>query len=410
MDRRDFMTALAIAGGAALLAEDGAAAIAAAGSGDAIAGRSRAAFHELLAVLEEAERRTLSPEWGIEREQEIAEGHRNLLHILATGLMLQAEADPDRPRFQPFVSPIRKFLGDNPDALYYFAPVRADRFYRIRGNIAGAAYTSFSFETGNQDGGRSTGVAHEINDRGLPVAADGSYELIIGPEPRAGTKGAFIKLEPGVGGITTRHYFETQESVAADPMKIVPLAIEPLDPVAPRPAPDDASIAGSIRRLAAWMRGYTLGQPPMMRGGQLPGWVSLVPNRFNPPAVPDAGIGLANRDAAYAIAPFSLKPEEALVIEGRFPACRFASLVLYNRYLQTFDYTTRRVSLNRAQTRLRPDGSYRMVLAHRDPGTDNWIDTEGRPTGTMQWRFVLPEGPIEPLRTRVVDVRDAGRF
>jgi hypothetical protein len=68
------------------------------------------------------------------------------------------------------------------------------------------------------------------------------------------------------------------------------------------------------------------------------------------------------------------------------------------------------VSLNRAQTRLRPDGSLRMVLAHRDPGTDNWFDTEGRPTGTMQWRFVLPERLIEPLRIRVVALRDVARL
>jgi len=31
-----------------------------------------------------------------------------------------------------------------------------------------------------------------------------------------------------------------------------------------------------------------------------------------------------------------------------------------------------------------------MILAHRDPGLPNWIDTEGRPFGLVFWRFMLP--------------------
>jgi len=51
---------------------------------------------------------------------------------------------------------------------------------------------------------------------------------------------------------------------------------------------------------------------------------------------------------------------------------------------------------------LRPDGSVRIVLAHRDPGVPNWLGTQGRPSGMLFWRFVLPEGPIAPLKAQVV--------
>jgi hypothetical protein len=43
-----------------------------------------------------------------------------------------------------------------------------------------------------------------------------------------------------------------------------------------------------------------------------------------------------------------------------------------------------------------------MVLAPRDPGVPNWIDTEGRPFGIVFWRFMLPEGEIETPRAEVV--------
>ena len=67
-----------------------------------------------------------------------------------------------------------------------------------------------------------------------------------------------------------------------------------------------------------------------------------------------------------------------------------------------YDYVNRQVSRNRANTVLEPDGSFRMIVAHDDPGLPNWIDTEGRQSGSIFWRFFLPEGPIETPQTEVV--------
>jgi hypothetical protein len=41
-------------------------------------------------------------------------------------------------------------------------------------------------------------------------------------------------------------------------------------------------------------------------------------------------------------------------------------------------------------------------VAHDDPGLPNWIDTEGRQSGSIFWRFFLPEGTIETPQTEVV--------
>jgi hypothetical protein len=190
--------------------------------------------------------------------------------------------------------------------------------------------------------------------------------------------------------------------VAGDLNRSVPMYIEALEPAPAPPPPNDASVAAAIRRAANFLRSTTVGMgAPGER--QPPDFVSTTPNQFNPPVKP-GDFALAAIDAAYTMAPYVLGPDEALVMRGRWPECRCANVALWNRHLQTFDYSNRQVSLNRRQTKLEDDGSFRMVLARRDPGVVNWIDTEGRPFGMVFWRFMLPEGDIETLRTEVVPI------
>ncbi len=396
MDRRDFL----LGSGAALslLPLAGSARATGVGGGaDAIDTESRQALHELLDLIREIDTRYLGPEWRITRPGDVSDGHRFVMHVLQTALFLQLESNPERPVFRRIVSPTRKLLGDNPDAVYYEAPLRGGRRYRVRGRIDGATYTSFTIEAGGEAGGYAARGAGAINDSELEIASDGSYTLEVSPNP---PKKNGLLLPDDARSLTTRHYFESERSVAADPLKHVPLVIEPLDEPAPPPTPDDASIAASIRRVASFLRGNTLGMPPQTPES-VPKWVSLVPNQFNPAEKP-GDMAFAAVDNAYTMAPYALRPEQALVIEGRFPTCRFANVVLWNRFLQTYDYVNRRISLNRKQTKLGADGSYRIVIAHRDPGVPNWLDTEGRPSGVVYWRFLLPEGEIVTPKARVV--------
>ena len=71
--------------------------------------------------------------------------------------------------------------------------------------------------------------------------------------------------------------------------------------------------------------------------------------------------------------------------------------------MQTYDYKHHQISLNRVQTELEPDGSFRMVIAHKDPGVKNWISTQGQPFGLCFWRFMLVEGEVETPTAEVVD-------
>ena len=361
-----------------------------------IVAESRFALRELIALLSEVDRRFLSSEWNLMSPADIAEATRSVMHSLQGGLALQFERAPERPAFRRIVTPWRKFTGDNADAIYFDAPVSAKYAYRVRGNVAGAVYVSITVEAG-VDGGLGGRTAGVINDTQFDVAADGSFELQLGGAERARN---WLPLPEDAFALTTRHYFEAKHCVAADRNQLVPLSIEVIGGSPPPPAPDDASIALGIRRASRFLHDRTLGMPPLANREQ-PAFVSKVPNQFPPPAKPGA-LGLAAFDAAYSMAPYVLGPEQALVVRARWPKCRAANVDLWTRHQMTYDYANRQVTLNRAQTQLDADGSFRIVIAHENPGVPNWLDTEGRPFGLVFWRFMLPEGEIETPRAEVV--------
>jgi hypothetical protein len=369
-----------------------------------IATDSRQALRELIDLLEEVDRRWAGPEWNLLGADDVVGAHRTLMHLLEGGLVTCFESDPERPRFQRIVTPSRKFTGDNADAIYHDAPVRPDRSYRVRGRMDGAVYVSFTVECDTEDGSMARRTGGVLNDTGFDVDAEGRFEIRLGG-PSAPRN--WLALGPGASRITTRHYYENETSAAADPTRHAALTIEAEGPGPPPPPPGDASVAAGIRRVARFVRSRTLEQPPMAKAAQPP-FVSLVPNQFPPPVTPGE-FGLAAFDAAYSMAPFVIGPDQALVLTGCWPVCRCANVSLWNRHLQTLDFANRPVSRNRRQTRLEADGSFRIVLAHRDPGHPNWVDTEGRPFGIVFWRFMLPEGPIETPRAELLPWSEAAR-
>ncbi len=358
-------------------------------------GAAGQAFDELLASLERVRNESLTETFQVTSAQDIAEGHRHLLHVLEQGLLVELESHPTHPLAQHQVSPVRKTNGDNADAIYYSTPLAPGQSYRLRSNQVGAVYSSITIEAGGKPGGYASRIAGVINDTRYDIGADGRFELILGGPPRESN---WIALPDDVSRISTRHYFENVRSAATDPLLHVPMEIECLDSQPPPSPPDDAGIAAAIRRIETYVRLQTLDAP---KPYPMPAWVSTTPNVFNPPLKPGK-LAYAAADAAYTMAPYAIAPDEALVMRGRLPACRFANVMLWNRYLQSYDYMNRRISLNRRQMHFEPDGSYRVVIAHRDPGVRDWLDCEGRTTGQVYWRIMLPEANVETPQAEVV--------
>jgi hypothetical protein len=361
-----------------------------------------AAFNDLIAALTEIRDGYALSEERFTDPLDVVEGYRSVTQLLSAASELFFEADPDRPRFASIVSPARKLQGDNPDAIYHFARIRGDRAYRVFGTVERECYTSFTVHGRAPDGAMAGPLLGDVNDRQFAVAADGSYSLILSATEQPGD---WLRLDPAAHSIVVRSYFQLSTSAQNDPNVHVRIGIEPLDGVGP-PAPlSDEVFAARVREGVAFLRHTTLGQAMPTAASNVP-FVSNEPNVLPTPySFRDSGLPVPGAaDIVYALARWELEPDEALVMTGSFPVCAFANVMLWNRHMQTLDYRNRQSSLNMRQVELEPDGSYRIVIAHEDPGVPNWLDCEGHRHGTIFWRFLLPES--DPARTacRVVPV------
>ncbi|MCU1463992.1 MAG: hypothetical protein JWO37_4067 [Acidimicrobiales bacterium] len=341
------------------------------------------AFHELLDELHGLEKKfTASPNGPLD-EQAMLEGYKWAFSILQVAFDAHVWADTGRPRFVDIVGPYKKWGGDNADAFYQYAPIDPTRTYRVRGRVGDAVYLSLTVYGGPDDGRYSTRIVGTRNDRDLDIAPDGTFELVLSPEPH---EGAWIALEPDAVCAVTRDYLEDP-----DHGRRAEWAIEADDPPATYRI-DDADLARRFRAARTWVNEQSQ-MVPIGLG---------TPNAVDEPyPVPAQTFGWAAGDAAYAMGSFDLADDEVLVIEGRSPECAFWNLCLWNQFLHTYNYEYERVTINGSQVEYEDDGSWTIVVAHRDPGHPNWVSTQGHRRGRIWFRWFLPSATPARPTTRV---------
>ena len=96
----------------------------------------------------------------------------------------------------------------------------------------------------------------------------------------------------------------------------------------------------------------------------------------------------------YAGGVFELEPDEALIVEStvRLPP-QYFGFQLGNLWGESMEYANSLGSLNGHQAEADPDGVIRLVVAHRDPGVPNWLDTTGHREGFLTPRWAYSETP-----------------
>jgi hypothetical protein len=352
-----------------------------------------AAFRELIDLIRDSDQHFLDGPRAVGDEASVVEGYRWLTEVMSVALDCYLWADADRPSIVPIVGPTRKFGGDNADAYYSFAPLDPRRTYRLRGTRGDAAYLSITVYGGPTDGRWSNRIVGTLNDRHLQCVPDGSFEVLLGPEARPGN---FVKLDPDTVCLVTRDYL-------IDPAhgKQATWHIEAVD-AAPPPRLSDADVAARFRAAANFIRDLLNFCPMPFDPAKL--------NEIEEPyPVPQVTYGWAAADAAYAMGSFALADDQALVIEGTSPPCAFWNLCLWNPFLQTYDYRYERVTINGGQVRYESDGSWRIVVAARDPGVPNWVSTAGHGRGRIWFRWFLPEAHPARPRARVEALADLRR-
>jgi hypothetical protein len=310
-----------------------------------------------------------------------ADGFRHVAMLLRNALDVALEdIDPDRPTIR-WADRRNKIGWDCPDALYATIPVRDDAVYRLRGRRGNVHFLGLQVAAGI----RTLANAHADE---WQLDAGGRFELTLG-----GPKGPrnWIPLDPGATWVFVRQFFYDWERERPSP-----LAIERIDGAQPRAQSGILDAGAFARRLDAVATHVE---------ASLELWTTTVcalreryVNAFPAEAFGGTAMG-AQKHQSAGTCYYRVAPGEALVVEVPVPRAMYWSIDLCNFWLESLDYASHQSSLNGHQAEIDPDGVFRAVVAHDDPGVPNWLDPVGHPEGSMIYRWNLAEEtPIPTLR------------
>jgi len=128
-------------------------------------------------------------------------------------------------------------------------------------------------------------------------------------------------------------------------------------------------------------------------------------NDLNPPNFASIATGGGQTTNLYSGGVFELTADDALVIEVETPVpAVYFGFHLSNLWGESLDYANRLTSLNAHQACRDRDGRMRYVVAHRDPGCPNWLDTTGLEEGFMTFRWTYTTKPTELPSAQVTKV------
>lgn len=315
------------------------------------------------------------------------------------------------PVIHEFCTPFCKLGGDNADYTYQQAWIDGNSVYRISGNRGTSRFFNIAVqghrptEKPDQPDWRNLhepfGDTPEANLFGhdMEIGWDGSFEVYIGGEKRGPN---WLPTTPQTRKLFIRNGFDDWSETPAQ------IRIERIDMDAPRPMPTPEEMIEAM----GWAGNFLT---TMMRDN--PDWAYEFAEDVNPDLVNE--FPSSRREAEnpvynvendrkrgrsiYAMC-WRLEPDEAMIIEWEKNDL-FWMMTNMGVYMTSMDYLYRPVSYSPARTKVDSDGKIRLVMAHKDPGFHNWLDTSGLVQGMVVNRNQGTD-QITEFDTRVVKHAD----
>ena len=351
------------------------------------------AWDDFCDALKAAKQFILRPE-APASELDRAEGFRHLTRLTRIALEQMLEgSDPEFPLLFRSITPTQKYGGDSPDNVYHNATIRGDLEYRIRGKIGEAVYFSIGTKANRYFTDGSMVSTGEINGRDLILDAAGNFEIVLSQQPQPGN---WLPMQPDTSTIVVRQMMNDWRRDTPAVM-----TLECLTQPAKPPVLDAASLTRGLAAAAGYVNGcartFSDFSEKLKRETVLNTLDGSLQDFF----------ARAGGDPAifYLQGYWRLAEDEALVIESEVPDCLFWNFQLDNYWMESLDYRYLSVALNKANATYEPDGRLRIVLAARDTGIGNFIDTCGHSEGGMILRWV--QAQTHPIPScRVVKLAD----
>lgn len=334
-----------------------------------------------------------------EDDENRAGAYMFLVHMLLSGIEEHVVFDPDFPSFR-VIDPRTRGGGDNSDQRYLMSRITGGATYRIWGRIGAERRVELQTYAGDPymagGGGRSADfLAHED----LRVERDGTFEVIVSPEPQPGN---WLENPPDGTRILVRQTYGTWADADIGEIHIDRVGAE--GDAKPDLTPDD--LRARLDGAATYVGTHVEVWPEMVRGLFVD---SRPPNQISDPVDPGKFGGVSGRFMAFGL--WDLAPDEALVVTTWPASGNYQGIQLTDLWYSSLEYANRQTSLTGDQARLDAAGSYTTVLAAVDPGVANWLDTMGRRRGVIILRYdgtTVPE--FDPERRPVARVVKLAEF
>jgi hypothetical protein len=353
-----------------------------------VPGSARSAWTQFTDRMEELGARLHGSDFPAE-EADRVRLQRHLIGVMIEGLQWHVDhGDAAHPILMVSNGRFQQWGGPNADNVYYRAHVDPRFQYRLTGNLAGIEHVAVSLATGDMHMGAFE-TSRNVDVPELDLAEDGSFALAIGSDA---SPGPWLEMEPDHRILTVRVYIDDWENTGPPELLLERVGHEgtPPGPIT------DADLAERITRAGDWIEGNVV-----FWNAWLNQRLALIPSNASLPA---ARVDGGSDDLYYGGISYDLGPDEALVIEGPMVDGRYWAF--QRSALGSFDtnYADHVTSLNHRQIRPDADGRFRLVVAHRDPGVPNWIDTEGQGEGIVTHRWIgVAERPEIDTRTIRLD-------
>ncbi|WP_150293905.1 DUF1214 domain-containing protein [Sphingobium estronivorans] len=306
-----------------------------------------------------------------------AENQASAYAYLASLMVARIEEDlvfdGDFPYFRVLDHRIREG-GDNPDQRYLMATLNGGETYRVWGRLGKNRRLDFQVYAGDPyvaGGGRSASVLSFDN---LKVKPDGTFELWLSPDKRPGN---WLENPKDANQLWVRQIFSDWRSETPGDVHIDRVGHEgDLKPVL-----TDAAMATRLRKAAADLRTHVRVWPTMVDARYLKRAANTIGEPFDPGA-------LGGAPGRFMVSGnFDLAPDEALIVRTWPMSGNYQGIQLADLWFSSLEYGNRQTSLTGDQAARSADGSYYFVIAGRDPGVANWIDTTGRRRGVILLRY-----------------------
>ena len=318
-----------------------------------------------------------------------------------------ADDDPCRPRIVEISAGSHVWGGldvpggrwgiNNPDMLYFAAPVERRSRYVLKGRPLRGAPTDINVSVQTPD---VWGTLDSIGRRELALEPDGSFTVTVGDQP-ATTGTNQLPIRDGGTVLLIRQTLADWTGELPYELSIDRVA----GPEPSTPPSDDDRAQRLIDRLGVVIdHSLQTLQPPIFE---------LPANTISPP-------GTAGDKPGYLVAQrntlghFRLADDEALVLVLSAGGAGYAAVAAPNVWGVTADSARHQNSLNSRQAVLDADGRITAVVANVDPGVVNWIDPGGHREGILMLRWQLldqePGAGVQPgVTVRQVRGRSADR-